>query len=71
MLVNWLSSILCAGSGLMLALNMEFSKYGFVSFLVSHIFFEFAFIKEKNYPLLFNNTVFLVIDIVGIYRWFF
>ena len=38
---------------------------------IYYIVFQYIFIKDKNYPLLFNNTVFLLIDMVGIYRWFF
>jgi len=55
---------------ILLAFNFEYSKWGFVAFTFSSIFLGyFAWKKEMKY-LLSMQAIFLIINFIGIYRWF-
>jgi hypothetical protein len=56
---------------ILLAANVSYSGYGFVLFFISSMFLStFAVIKKLRY-LLIMQVVFMVINLVGIYRWLF
>jgi len=56
---------------ILLAANVSYSGYGFVLFFISSMFLStFAVIQKLRY-LLIMQVVFMVINLVGIYRWLF
>ena len=69
--LKWLSTILFVAAGLLLSLNIpELGKWGFIMFLIGHSSLSYIFWKESDRPLLIQNAFFILIDLIGIYRWF-
>lgn len=68
--LKWISTALFASAGLMLALKLPFSAYGFIMFLAGHVILGTIFYKIQDWPLVTQNVAFGIIDLVGIYRWF-
>jgi len=64
-------SVLGVAGALLIATNTDISKWGFVLFFMSAFaFMGMAFLKHMH-MFLMNQVVFQVINILGIYRWFF
>lgn len=58
--------------GLLVALNIhEYSRWGFVAFLVSSGVLGWLGIRKKMYSFFWMQMVFQVINSLGVYRWFF
>lgn len=70
-ITKWLSTFLFLSAGTLLSLNIEISRFGFPLFLTGHIILTYFFLKKKDWPMLTQNGFFLLIDCIGIYRWFF
>jgi len=65
--LKWIGTVIFFIAALLLALNLEFSKIGFLLFFIGHIIFTFVFRNDR--PMLIQNLGFLVLDIVAIFRW--
>lgn len=57
-------------AGLLLSLNIDASKWGFILFFMGHVVLSGVFIRARDWPMVFHNVFFLFVDVVGIYRWF-
>jgi nicotinamide riboside transporter PnuC len=68
-MITWLGSIFGIIGSLLLALNFDLSKYGYVFFLLSGIFLAIIFTKEKNYAMILQQSIFTIINSIGIYNW--
>lgn len=68
---KWLATILFLSAGLLISLNIEISRFGFICFLAGHIILSLVFFKNRDYPMIVQNLAFIVIDVIGIYKWFF
>ncbi len=69
---GWLGTITGIIGGVLIALNsLIYSKFSFIFFLFSAGSWFIQGYKNRDYPLVLLNCVFMVIDILGIYRWFF
>lgn len=69
---GWLGTFTGIIGGTLIALNLpDYSKFGFIFFLMSAVSWLVQGYKNKDYPLIILNCVFIVIDILGVYRWFF
>jgi hypothetical protein len=68
--LKWLMSGLFLASALLLSSNTHFSKYGYLFFAVAHTLGITIFYKYRDHAMLWNNIIFLTIDLWGIYRWF-
>jgi hypothetical protein len=68
--LKWISGSLFLMAGLLLSLNVDVSKIGFLLFFVGHVGLIVAFIKANDTPMIVQNSCFTVIDVIGIYRWF-
>ena len=66
---KWIASILFLSAAILLSSNNEISKYGIIMFLVGHIMLTWVFYKFKDKPMIFQNGVFIAIDIYGVYNW--
>ena len=62
----------CGVAGAVLvSLNIQQSKYGFVLFLISSILLGVVSWQRKMQYLLTMQMVFLGINVIGVFRWFF
>ena len=68
---KWIGTVLFFTAGFCLASNFEYSRYGFFAFLTAHLMYVYVFIQSRDYPMITNNALFALIDLWGIYRWFF
>ncbi len=70
--LKWIFGTLFGVIGAMLvAFNIaDYSKYGFLLFLVSAVTFWYFAYKQNDKPLLFIQIVFVLANLIGIYRWF-
>ena len=69
--MKWLATFLFLTAGTMLSLNIEISRFGFLFFFAGHVLLSYYFAKHRDYAMLTQNAFFLIIDSIGIYRWFF
>lgn len=68
--IKWIASTIGFIGAMFIALNIPQSKYAFVIFSCSSSLWIYASIIMKEYSLLFLNIGFLIVDLIGIYRWF-
>ena len=69
--LKWLASIIGFVGAMTIALNIPESKYAFIIFSFSSIVWIYVGHVMKEYSLVFLNFGFLIVDMIGIYRWFF
>lgn len=67
---KWIATVLFLFSGAIIALNIDISRWGFITFLIGHIILVVVFAEKKDTPMLLQNLFFIGIDGIGIYRWF-
>ena len=68
---KWIASVLFLLAAILLSSNNEVSKYGMILFLIGHIMLTFVFYKHKDNPMIFQNGVFIIVDVYGVYNWWF
>ena len=69
---GWLGTFTGIIGGVFIAINsVHYSKFGFIFFLISALSWLVQGYKNNDYPLVLLNTIFVVIDLLGIYNWFF
>ncbi len=68
-LLEWCGSLLAVSGAILLAINIKISPWAFVLYLMSSIILGVWGIRRKAYGIAMQNMVFMVINIVGIYRW--
>jgi hypothetical protein len=67
---NWASVILLLAGASLLALNLPLSKWAFPIMAIARIWLSTLMYKRKDWPLFIMNSFYVVVDIVGIMRWF-
>ncbi|CAC9961668.1 hypothetical protein [uncultured Gammaproteobacteria bacterium] len=67
---GWFGTITGITGGLLVALNFEYSKFGYLFFMASAISWIIQGAKNNDNPLILLNTAFVCVNTVGIYRWF-
>ena len=67
---EWLSVGLLLIGATLLALNLPYSKWAFVILGISRLWLSVLMYKKKDYPMFIMNFFYLIVDIVGIIRWF-
>ena len=68
---GWLGTITGIAGGSLVALNFSHSKYGYIFFMVSAISWVIQGTKNNDKSLVLLNTVFVCVNTLGIYHWFF
>ena len=68
-MIKWIGSITGIIGALMLALNNDYSMYGYIFFIISSFLLTFDFIKDKLYSMTAMQAIFLMINLIGAYRW--
>jgi nicotinamide riboside transporter PnuC len=68
-LLEWVGSITGIAGAILLAMNFDWSKYGYVFFLLSSIALVIFSHRRQLKGLLSQQLVFLGINILGVYKW--
>jgi len=68
---GWLGTITGIAGGFLVALNFDYSKFGYIFFMISAISWVIQGVKNEDNSLVLLNTVFVCVNTLGIYRWFF
>ena len=64
------SSSLALIGGVLLANNIEISKYGFIFLAASSSSMSLAgYLSKDNYLLIYSLVIFLFVDCLGVYNW--
>lgn len=67
--LKWIGTTLAVIGALAIALNLPYSGWGFVAFLVSSVCWSIAGFMMKEPSLVVLQGTFVAINVVGIYRW--
>ncbi|CAC9596514.1 hypothetical protein [uncultured Gammaproteobacteria bacterium] len=67
---GWLGTVTGITGALMVALNFEYSRYGYIFFMISAISWIIQGAKNNDKSLVLLNTVFVCINALGMYHWF-
>jgi len=68
-MIKWLGSITGIIGALMLALNNQYSMYGYIFFIISSLALTFEFYRDKVNSMLLQQFIFLAINSLGAYKW--
>jgi len=68
-ILEWLGCITGVAGAFLLALNNEWSGWGFVVFLISNVFWITYGIITRTPGLITMQVVFTATSILGIYQW--
>lgn len=69
-ILKWVASVIGFVGAMTIALNIPESKYAFMIFFFSSTIWVYAGYIMKEYSLVFLNIGFMMVDIIGMYRWF-
>jgi len=67
--LEWSGALLGVSAALLLALNVPLSAWAYVLYLLSSLCLMVWAYWQKAYGLVFQNLVFVAINVLGIYRW--
>lgn len=67
--LEWTGSILAVSAAILLALNIDISPWAYVGYLCSSLLLTVWGIRQKAYGIAWQNSVFIVINLIGVYRW--
>jgi len=68
-ILEWLGCITGVIGAFLLALNNEWSGWGFVAFLLSNVFWIAFGVLKKTHGLITMQLVFTITSLLGVYRW--
>ena len=66
---KWTGTLAGIAGAILVALNLDVSGYGFLLFLASSLLWCAAGIAQRDDSLILLQATFVVINIIGIYRW--
>lgn len=52
-----------------LAANLPISKFGYILFTISALIMSWHGYRNKDKPVFRQNSLFLIINVFGLYRW--
>jgi hypothetical protein len=67
---EWASVILLLTGATLLALNISSTKWAFPILGTARIWLSVLMYKRKDWPLFIMNFFYVIVDIIGIIRWF-
>lgn len=67
--LEWAGSILAVSAAVLLALNITISPWAYVGYLASSLLLTAWGLRKKAYGIAWQNSVFVIINLLGIYRW--
>lgn len=68
--LRWSATAAAIVAAILVASNTEVTKWGFVIFLVASVLWIGAGLADRIYSLATLNAVLLVVNLVGVWRWF-
>lgn len=68
--LKWFASILGFIGAILITANIDETKYAFIVFTISSTIWIYVAIIMKEYSIIFLNLGYLILNIIGIYRWF-
>ena len=68
-ILEWVASLAGVFGACLLAINVRHSRYGFLLYFLSSVLWSYVAYQVNMFPLLFNQLVFVAINLVGIQRW--
>ncbi|WP_162915280.1 hypothetical protein [Desertibaculum subflavum] len=68
--LRWSATAAAIVAAILVASNTEATKWGFVIFSVASVLWIGAGLADRIYSLATLNAVLLVVNLVGIWRWF-
>ncbi|NYT28361.1 hypothetical protein [Candidatus Thiodubiliella endoseptemdiera] len=68
---GWVGTITGITGGILVALNFEYSKFGYIFFMISAVSWAVQGLKNDDKSLVLLNTVFICVNALGMYRWFY
>jgi hypothetical protein len=57
--------------GILISWNTKYSKYGFIYATIASIILAYWCFASNEWGYFALNIVYLIIDVFGVYRWFF
>jgi len=67
---EWASVVILMIGAILLALNIPITKWAFPILCVGRGWLSHLMYKRRDWPLFMSNFSFLIIDVIGIIRWF-
>lgn len=67
---DWASVMLLLIGATLLALNIPESKWAFPILATARLWLSFLMYKRKDYPLFIMSFFYVIVDVIGIIRWF-
>lgn len=68
-LASWVGSLSGPMGAVLLAANIQASKYGYILFTLSSVLMCVAAYSKGDNPVLVQNVLFTLINGFGLYRW--
>jgi hypothetical protein len=68
--LRWSATAAAIVAAILVASNTEVTKWGFVLFTVASVLWVGAGLADRIYSLATLNAVLLVVNLVGVWRWF-
>jgi hypothetical protein len=69
LLTQWMGSALGIAGALLLAMNTQWSAYGWISFLLSNFAWIVFAYRKQLWSMLVMQLVFTGTSVLGIYKW--
>jgi len=67
--IEAIGAILGVAGSLLIAVNLPYSKWGFVLYIVSNVFLIGWAVRKKAYGIFSMYVVYTIVNIIGIVRW--
>lgn len=67
--VKWAAVMVNVFSALLLSMNVFYSKYGYIGFLIASIVLAIIAVRQKDAQYFTLNLIFSLINIAGVVRW--
>jgi hypothetical protein len=67
--LKWISVGVTILAALSISLRITDVVISYILFLIGHSMMSYIFIKHRDSSLLFMNLVWIIIDVIGIYKW--
>jgi hypothetical protein len=69
-IIKWLSVVITIIAALTISLRVIDVVFSYYIFLIGHLIMTYVLFKFKDWSLFFMNMVWVIIDIVGIIKWY-
>lgn len=69
-IIKWLSVVITIMAALTISLRVIDVVFSYYIFLIGHLIMTYVLFKFKDWSLFFMNMVWVIIDIVGIIKWY-